>query len=86
VFSVSLICVLSLRGEDCASYCHSLTLVCIFLLAPSRPDPPVVGKVTHYSIELYWKRPSQGSDKISYCIQEEESSAKGGGFGAVYKY
>ncbi|XP_065882950.1 fibronectin type 3 and ankyrin repeat domains protein 1-like [Dysidea avara] len=51
---------------------------------PSRPDPPVVGKVTHYSIELYWKRPSQGSDKISYCIQEEESSAKGGGYGAVY--
>lgn len=48
---------------------------------PGRPDPPVVGKVTHHSIELYWKKPSQGSGKISYCIQEEDSK---GGYGTVY--
>ncbi|KXJ05725.1 Fibronectin type 3 and ankyrin repeat domains 1 protein [Exaiptasia diaphana] len=44
---------------------------------PGRPDPPVVGKVTHNSIELYWNPPEQasprkGDDRPKYCVQEEE--------------
>ncbi|XP_028399884.1 fibronectin type 3 and ankyrin repeat domains protein 1-like [Dendronephthya gigantea] len=54
-----------------------------------RPDPPVVGKVTHNSIELYWdvnetdeEKPTNG--KIRYCMQEEEIRMKDTGFGNVY--
>lgn len=56
---------------------------------PPRPDPPVVGKVTHNSIELYWKAPEaveqgQGDSRARYCIQEEELGPKSKGFGNVY--
>ena len=55
-----------------------------------RPDPPVVGKVTHNSIELYWdvnethdeEKPVHG--KIRYCVQEEEVNMRSTGFGNVY--
>jgi len=56
---------------------------------PSRPDPPVVGKVTHNSIELYWKAPEavdqgRGDSRTRYCVQEEELGPKSKGFGNVY--
>jgi hypothetical protein len=56
---------------------------------PARPDPPIVGKVTHNSIELYWKPPEKGSPekgdgRLRYCIQEEEVGSKSKGFGNVY--
>ena len=56
---------------------------------PSRPDPPVVGKVTHNSIELYWKLPEaceegHGDSRVRYCVQEEELGQKSRGFGNVY--
>lgn len=52
-----------------------------------QPDPPVVGKVTHNSIELYWdekndEKPMHG--KTHYCIQEEEVNMRSTGFGNVY--
>ena len=57
--------------------------------APPRPDPPVVGKVTHNSIELYWKAPDnvehgKGDNRLRYTIQEEETGARSKGFGNVY--
>lgn len=55
----------------------------------TRPDPPVVGKVTHHSIELYWdmnnteeEKPVHG--KTHYSIQEEEVGTRNAGFGNVY--
>lgn len=56
---------------------------------PARPDPPIVGKVTHNSIELYWKppeksSPEKGDSRLRYCIQEEEVGNKSKGFGNVY--
>ncbi|KAK3727511.1 hypothetical protein QZH41_018374 [Actinostola sp. cb2023] len=56
---------------------------------PARPNPPVVGKVTHNSIELYWNLPEQapshkGDDRPRYCIQEEEIGSRSKGFGNVY--
>ncbi|XP_067054501.1 fibronectin type 3 and ankyrin repeat domains protein 1-like isoform X2 [Acropora muricata] len=56
---------------------------------PSRPDPPVVGKVTHNSIELYWKLPEaceegHGDSRVRYCVQEEELGQKSRGFCNVY--
>lgn len=56
---------------------------------PPRPDPPVVGKVTHNSIELYWKAPEasrqgKGDSRVRYCVQEEELGPKSKGFGNVY--
>lgn len=56
---------------------------------PPRPDPPVVGKVTHNSIELYWRAPEaveqgKGDGRLRYCIQEEELGPKSKGFGNVY--
>ncbi|XP_020903026.1 fibronectin type 3 and ankyrin repeat domains protein 1, partial [Exaiptasia diaphana] len=56
---------------------------------PGRPDPPVVGKVTHNSIELYWNPPEQasprkGDDRPKYCVQEEEVGTRSKGFGNVY--
>ena len=54
---------------------------------PSRPAPPVVGKVTAYTIELYWDHGSTGDEsgrRLRYCIQEEEDDTRKG-FGNVYK-
>lgn len=60
------------------------------MIEPSRPDPPVVGKVTHNSIELYWDINETDNDekpvygKIHYCVQEEEVNMRSSGFGNVY--
>lgn len=62
---------------------------------PLRPDPPVVGKVTYNSIELYWNTeereasprsgsPTKGDHRLRYTIQEEEVGSRSKGFGNVY--
>lgn len=56
---------------------------------PPRPNPPVVGKVTHNSIELYWRPPEaldegRGDSRLHYCVQEEELGPRSKGFGNVY--
>lgn len=45
----------------------------------SRPPPPVVGKVTHYSIELFWnealdkaKEEAGGKEMVKVCLQEQD--------------
>ncbi|PIK54974.1 putative fibronectin type 3 and ankyrin repeat domains 1 protein [Apostichopus japonicus] len=56
-------------------------------VAPKRPDPPVVGKVTHHSIELYWESAGQTSDsgkgdgRLRFCLQEADKSQ---GWGNVH--
>lgn len=53
---------------------------------PERPAPPVVGKVTANSIELYWDQASTegvSGGRLRYCIQEEEEETRKG-FGNVY--
>ncbi|XP_072025834.1 fibronectin type 3 and ankyrin repeat domains 1 protein-like [Amphiura filiformis] len=60
--------------------------------APDKPDPPVVGKVTHHSIELYWDNASQqqtggsrssikGDNRLRYMVEESD---KVHGWGNVY--
>ncbi|XP_070540511.1 fibronectin type 3 and ankyrin repeat domains protein 1-like [Ptychodera flava] len=53
---------------------------------PPRPEPPVVGKVTHHNIELYWDKAAEGprrkeDGRVRYTVQEEERT---GGWGNVY--
>lgn len=56
---------------------------------PERPPPPIIGKVTHHSVELYWdealekvnKTTKKGDGRVRICVQEEEKS---GGWGNVY--
>ncbi|KAJ7385513.1 Fibronectin type 3 and ankyrin repeat domains protein 1 [Desmophyllum pertusum] len=53
---------------------------------PEKPAPPVVGKVTFNSVELYWDQAStehSSGGRLRYCIQEEEEEARKG-FGNVY--
>ena len=54
---------------------------------PGRPDPPVLGKATHHSVELSWHPPPHLAEygRLRYCIQEEDACKKDG-FGTVYKY
>lgn len=54
---------------------------------PGRPDPPVLGKATHHSVELSWHPPPHQAEhgRLRYCVQEEDASKKDG-FGTVYKY
>ncbi|XP_046850344.1 fibronectin type 3 and ankyrin repeat domains 1 protein-like [Xenia sp. Carnegie-2017] len=45
------------------------------------PDPPVIGQVTHNTIELFWdqsreKCVTNNEERIKYCIQEEEGKSK----------
>ena len=59
----------------------------INFVAPEKPDPPVVGKVTFNSIELYWNQEcteDTSGGRLRFCVQEEEEEA-GRGFGNVYK-
>lgn len=55
--------------------------------APEKPAPPVVGKVTFNSIELYWDQIAGTEDssggRLRYCVQEEEEEGRKG-FGNVY--
>lgn len=46
-----------------------------------RPPPPVVGKVTHHTIELYWEEAlsnlnqniKKGDRRVRVCIQEQDT-------------
>ena len=51
---------------------------------PGLLEAPVVGKVTHHTVELSWRPPDHTSSagRLHYCVQEEE---KGRGFTDVYK-
>ena len=62
---------------------------------PERPDPPIVGKVTHNSIELYWGvdlkvqervglPPTRSDERLHFVVQEEEVGSNQRGFGTVY--
>lgn len=54
---------------------------------PGRPAPPVVGKVTANTIELYWDQGTtedKSAGRLRYCIQEEEEDTRKG-FGNVYR-
>ncbi|XP_071827545.1 fibronectin type 3 and ankyrin repeat domains 1 protein-like [Apostichopus japonicus] len=61
-------------------------------VAPKRPDPPVVGKVTHHSIELYWESAGQTSDsgkgdgRLRFCLQEADKSQGWGNVHIGYSY
>ena len=57
------------------------------LQAPSQPDVPTVGKVTHHSIELHWSLPAHdpAAGRLSYSVQEEEVGVGSRGFLDVYK-
>ena len=56
---------------------------------PKRPPPPVVGKVTHHNIELYWdealgmenESKKKGDGRVRVTAQEQDKS---GGWGNVY--
>lgn len=44
-----------------------------------RPDPPVVGKVTHHSIELIWmhvKEKIEPNKRFKFILQEADRSKK----------
>ncbi|XP_062501519.1 fibronectin type 3 and ankyrin repeat domains protein 1-like [Corticium candelabrum] len=52
----------------------------------ARPEPPIVGKVTHHSVELSWtatETETQDGNRMMYCVQEEEVN-KTRGYGTVY--
>lgn len=53
---------------------------------PGQPDPPVLEKATHHSIELSWHPPRHMPEhgRLRYCVQEEDVTKKDG-FGNVYK-
>ena len=62
---------------------------------PERPDPPIVGKVTHNSIELYWGvdlkvqeqvglPPTREDERLHFVVQEEEVGSYQRGYGTVY--
>lgn len=59
--------------------------------APERPPPPIVGKVTHHNIELYWEDALNdacdnnlcGDERVRVAVQEED---KQGEWGTVYVY
>ncbi|XP_053407058.1 fibronectin type 3 and ankyrin repeat domains 1 protein-like isoform X2 [Mercenaria mercenaria] len=58
----------------------------------SRPPPPVVGKVTHYSIELYWdealEQAKAGIEKcdgrVRVCLQEHDRDGEWGNLYSGY--
>lgn len=72
---------------------RSLTLLsfpfCIIEVVPRRPDPPVVGKVTHHSIELCWEGAGEeseqrkGDGRLRFCLQEADKSQ---GWGNVHMW
>ncbi|XP_053306920.1 fibronectin type 3 and ankyrin repeat domains protein 1 isoform X2 [Spea bombifrons] len=53
-----------------------------------KPDPPVVGKVTHHSIELYWdihqalQRKGPSSQWLKFSIEEEDVKTRA--YGTIY--
>lgn len=67
---------------------HTIQLIISSTAAvPGRPDPPVVGKVTHHSVELYWSAPehSPAAGPLSYTVQDEGQLTSAAGAGRVYQ-
>ncbi|XP_054515951.1 fibronectin type 3 and ankyrin repeat domains protein 1 isoform X19 [Pan troglodytes] len=58
------------------------------IMPPSKPHPPVVGKVTHHSIELYWdlekKAKRQGPQEQWFRFSIEEEDPKMHTYGIIY--
>lgn len=63
--------------------------------APERPDPPIVGKVSHNSIELYWDSAANATEhvglpntradeRLHFVVQEEETGLNRRSYGTVY--
>ena len=58
----------------------------VYIVELPRPAPPIVGKVTHFSIELYWEdclndamaNTDKGDGRIRVCLQEHDKSAEWG--------
>ena len=55
-----------------------MTLLHIF---SDQPDPPVVGRVTHCNVELFWDQERKHTEpdsegRIKYCVQEEEGNSR----------
>ena len=71
---------------DC---CHWLLPLIAATGVPERPPPPIVGKVTHHNIELYWDEALEaacesnmsGDERVRVAVQEED---KQGQWGKVY--
>lgn len=65
------------------------TFAFLFSALPTRPPPPVVGKVTHHTVELYWEDAMEkvsddmieGDQRIRVAVQEEDRQ---GQWGNVY--
>lgn len=53
-------------------------------LAPRQLDPPIVGKVTYHTIELYWPPIAEEREEIVYCVQEQDIE-ENGSFVTVYE-
>lgn len=50
---------------------------------PDKPDPPVVGRVTHCSVELFLEQERKHSEldtnveeRIKYCVQVEQGNSR----------
>ena len=58
------------------------------IASSSKPHPPVVGKVTHHSIELYWdlekKAKRQGPQEQWFRFSIEEEDPKLHTYGIIY--
>uniref|UniRef100_A0A8C8W6M7 Fibronectin type 3 and ankyrin repeat domains 1 n=1 Tax=Peromyscus maniculatus bairdii TaxID=230844 RepID=A0A8C8W6M7_PERMB len=58
------------------------------IVPSSKPHPPVVGKVTHHSIELYWdlekKEKRQGPQEQWLRFSIEEEDPKMHNYGVIY--
>jgi len=60
----------------------------VYLVFPDipRPAPPIIGKVTHHSIEMYWDENidkamavcDKGEGRIRVCLQEHDKSCEWG--------
>ena len=53
----------------------------------NKPDPPVVGKVTHHSIELIWtnvKDTLPKDQRFKFTLQESDKAKKE--WGNIYSY
>ena len=63
-----------------------MTQFCFLLPVLPKPDPPVVGKVTHFSVELCWDETYKEAvanangkfARLRTCVQELESSKSWG--------
>jgi hypothetical protein len=56
-------------------------MLCTHVTAPPRPQPPVIGRVTHYSVELSWETAllaandviNKGDGRVQVTLHEQKS-------------